>query len=114
MILIEETQNKFNYNPLELGKTSTKICIVRCDYCNAIFERTVREIFRGNKKVKKDACKKRECSRAKSSDVYQLYTSKKINEINKKRENTCQKKFGYPNAAQSPIKKEKYKKTVKE
>jgi len=111
MILITQTQEKYLYDPQTLAKTSTKDCILKCDYCQAVFERTMREINRGNKNISLDACQNKECRDKKSADVYKQSTSTKIEDINNKRKQTCLDKFGVDNAAKSSEKKDKIKKT---
>jgi len=112
MILEQETIEKYRHFPSLLAQTSTKLCILQCDYCQQIFERTMKEINRGNKKISLDACKKDECKNKKSSDVYNQTTAKDIENINNKRKTTCIEKFGVDNAAKSLEKQSKMHQTM--
>lgn len=109
MILEEETLNRYGHSPFLLGKTSTKMCVLKCDYCGENFEKTIREVNRGRKKTQKDACKKKECVNLKQKEVYGSVTSKKKTQIQKKREKTCLDRFGVNNAAKNKSKQLKTK-----
>lgn len=112
MILVEKTIKICGYNPNTQGKTSTKKCYAICDYCGAEYQKTIREVFRGHRKINKDACRSKKCINLKYKDVYRNSTSKNIKNINNKRKNTCLEKFGVTNAAKLEEKKEKYKETI--
>ena len=117
MIETEKTIEKYGYDSNSLKKSSDKLCIVTCDYCQSIFERKYGKIIRGRKTTEKDACNKKECQTTKRKTVFkELYgvehpsQSKKVQE---KRKNTFIEKFGCENPFQNEQVKEKIRQTNK-
>ena len=107
-----------------------------CDYCDLPFQRTIFNIERSHKHIKKDSCGKKECVQKKKKEVFNLkygcdnpFQSQEIKqkiadsnlqkygvvnptqneEIRKKQKSTCLEKYGVENPFQSQEIKDKIK-----
>ena len=118
MILVDETLQKHGINPDKLTRQSSKICIVRCDYCFANFERTYGKVLRGRKNVDTDACNERGCKTKKREATFlKKYGVKHPSQnktVNENRKLTFLKKYGVANPFQAECVKQKIKKTLRE
>ena len=107
-----------------------------CDYCELPFQRTISNLERSHKHIKKDSCGKKECVQKKKKEVFNLkygcdnpFQSQEIKqkiadsnlqkygvvnptqneEIRKKQKSTCLEKYGVENPFQSQEIKDKIK-----
>lgn len=116
MILREETIQKYNFDPDIYKKNSNKFCVVRCDFCNTLFERIYNKILNGRKNCQLDACEKIDCQTQKRKKVFlSKYGTEHVlqSEYGKNKfKNTCLERYGVENPFQSEEKKEKIKNTT--
>jgi hypothetical protein len=99
MILIQQTIDKFGYNPAILMNNSSKVVVVACDICTAIKERRICDVARKPKFV----C--RECS-LKQAVIRLSSESSKA-----RRRQTLLNKFGVSSLGRIPGVQEKIKQT---
>lgn len=114
MLLINETIEKFGYNPSELSKGSDKLVIVKCDYCDTTKEIKNNARSSSLKNYPKDACKK--CAGKKRKEIlfekYGVETTQAIPEVREKTKKTNLKKFGSESYFASQDGKKKIKQTM--
>ena len=124
-----------NLNQFEISSKKLKIeC--SCDYCGGLFQRTVSNLERSYKHLKKDSCDNKECIQKKKKEIFNLkygcdnpFQSDMIKQkivdsnlrkygvinptqnedIRNKQKKTCLDKYGAENPFQSEIVKEKIK-----
>jgi len=124
-------------DPTEFEFSSKKLKIdCSCDYCGLPFQRTISNLERSHKHIKKDSCGKKECVQKKKKEVFNLkygcdnpFQSQEIKqkiadsnlqkygvvnptqneEIRKKQKSTCLEKYGVENPFQSQEIKDKIK-----
>lgn len=111
MICIEQTIQKYNFDPQVSSGNKMKICVAKCDFCEDVFEKQLYYILRGRKKILKDSCMKKECINKKQSEIYASLDQRAINE---KRNQTNLERYGFENSFQNPDFQEKQKQTMLE
>jgi hypothetical protein len=115
MILVNKTLEKYSFDPQTYKGNSNKICVVKCDYCEKIFERIYHKIIRGRKNINKDSCNKK-CQSKKNKEIflqkYGVEHPSQNEEINNNRKQTFIKKYGVENPFQNEEIKNKIKNTL--
>lgn len=108
MLMIEETKEKFGYDPSTLSKGSVKKIIVQCDYCGTVREMKNQTRNEGLKSYPKDACKKCVGKKTKESlmEKYGVTTTQALPEVQAKTRATNLEKFGNEHFFGSQIGKE--------
>lgn len=107
MILENETIQKYGYAPSQLNPQTVKKIVVRCDYCQNIFERTFNSIRMGRVITPKDSCSNGCCRTAKYRDsIHKKYPNgfsrrSKFNEF-KRKPIKVGKKYGFLETIEEP------------
>lgn len=109
MYLEEETKKKFGHSIESLTVKSNKGILVRCDYCQVIFETTPKRRLIGHSVIKTDCCGK--CKYVKMKDMNQLKYGVdnvfQLESVKEKMKETCLEKYGVEFSCQIDEIKEK-------
>jgi very-short-patch-repair endonuclease len=128
MILEKETFEKFNYEVKSLTEQSSKKICLKCDYCNSIYETSIKNRNNSYKKLPKDACVKckyikreeignnpfsrpevKEKIRQKNIEKYGVESFTQSEEFKKKSKQTHLEKYGTDNYSKTDQFKQQYK-----